>query len=414
MYVICTTHDLTLFWSERLLLFLPSPHNPTLKVGIYRSSSIGDVVLATACLDLLAQLKLPVEVTWVCRSPAIGLMQALFPSINFVDCGEHQEISKTSLLVTELSSVHLFIDLQTSIRSRLLGRFLKKNFSIPIFTTNKSQVYRMKLIAEAKIFGRKRPLRKKNLKPTMQQYLSMSETLKEAILTQLPPEYTDVLLNYKPHPFLSLDHIEATEPWVKELQYGKWIAVAPGASYETKRAPLSVLSDILQKTEMKYREEGAGDLSDIGLLIVGNQNDRQFGVDLLGELNWQGVSLNLAGKVSLNETAQALSYASVLLTNDSGLGHIAEAVGVNVGVLFGPTIEGFGFTPHLKGSYAFSSLLGCRPCSKHGKSSCSYGDKKCFTDIDSEAVATYLHSRLVLPSINNDQVLRKSRQRDRA
>jgi len=100
--------------------------------------------------------------------------------------------------------------------------------------------------------------------------------------------------------------------------------------------------------------------------------------------------MNMAGKLELWETALALKQCTVLFSNDSSLGHMAEAVGTPTAVLFGPTIESFGFAPRMPQSRAFSANLGCRPCSKHGKVKCRYGDKLCFAMIGHSRIASFL------------------------
>ena len=100
--------------------------------------------------------------------------------------------------------------------------------------------------------------------------------------------------------------------------------------------------------------------------------------------------LNFVGQTSIMETAHILSQCNVLLSNDSSLAHLSEAVDTPTAVLFGPTIESFGFAPRMEISQAFSANLGCRPCSKHGKVACRYQDKACFTSINTASVATHL------------------------
>jgi ADP-heptose:LPS heptosyltransferase len=101
-------------------------------------------------------------------------------------------------------------------------------------------------------------------------------------------------------------------------------------------------------------------------------------------------TVDLTTRTSLWEAAIVLGQCRVLLTNDSALGHIAEAVGTPVAILFGSTLESFGYAPYRERSRAFSTRLGCRPCSKDGATSCRYGDKLCFTGIDVPEVARYL------------------------
>ena len=91
-----------------------------------------------------------------------------------------------------------------------------------------------------------------------------------------------------------------------QLSSGVWLGVAPGASYETKKTPLSVilkiLNLILNKPETK----------NIKLVFLGDKKDQKITRQILSKLNWPNQILNLAGKTSLVETSCALSHIKCL------------------------------------------------------------------------------------------------------
>ncbi len=385
-------------------MFLPSPNGPPLKIGIYRSSSIGDVVLATACLDLISMLGIPSEVVWLGRQPAIGLLRDAFPKLICIDVGKSPDVSRNSPLLNELAQVHFLVDLQGSLRSRLLASNFKRQFGKPFFTSSKAQWFRSTLIAEARLFGRARKLPVKALTASNPQYRMMLAALEEGLRDQLPAELIDLPQDHGARPYLPTAHDSGQRPWQKELRLGRWLAIAPGASHETKRAPLDVFSAMTVRVRQLLQDQQ--DQVTFGILIVGDHNDRQFGVKLLDSIGWQGPSLNLAGMISLWETALALRDAQILLSNDSGLGHIAEAVNTPAAVLFGPTVEGFGFSPHLKESLAVSANLGCRPCSKHGKAECRFNDRLCFLNIPQDLGANHLAQAMRRPRRMESDALR--------
>ena len=76
---------------------------------------------------------------------------------------------------------------------------------------------------------------------------------------------------------------------------------------------------------------------------------------------------------------------------DTGLGHLAEAVGLAALILFGPTVPAFGFAPRGANSRALERPLFCRPCSLHGRKPCRYGHLDCLGGI---AVADVLDALL--------------------
>ncbi len=73
------------------------------------------------------------------------------------------------------------------------------------------------------------------------------------------------------------------------------------------------------------------------------------------------------GKWDLQETAQILAHSRGILGCDTGLMHLAEAVGVPALVVLGPTSERVGFAPWRSESQVVGAQLWCRPCGKDGR-----------------------------------------------
>ncbi len=373
------------------MLSSPTLQSP-IRIGIYRASSFGDVVLATACIDFLTQLPVPVEITWLGRGAALDLINKSWSQVRCVTVSKGENFSEIQKLVNNLNYLHAFIDLQCNLKSQAIALALKTANRIPTFAAHKTQVARTKLLIDAWMRGRRRPALSKDLTVIPRQFQTMLEPVKQAALTLLSDEYTTGVQYLQPKPRLPIP-ADFDSPWVKELQLGQWLAIAPGAAHATKQAPLELVTaivDAVRNTPNYSRKP-------LGLLIVGDQNDRTVGASVLDNLSWQGPVLNLAGRLSLWETAVALSNVSVVLSNDSSLAHIAEAVDTPSAVLFGPTVEEFGFAPRMLTSKAFSEPIGCRPCSKHGKADCRYGDKLCFLAISPKKVAEFLVERLTTP-----------------
>ncbi len=372
-------------------MLTPSASLPLIRIGIMRSTSIGDVVLATACLDLLRQVPAPIEIVWVGRKPALGLLAQAFPNIRVVEVDPDLS-NYADKIAKELSEVHFVVDLQTNLRSKLICRTLKKDYQIPSYKAQKRSFERSKMVMLSHLLGRRRSLPKEALKPETLQYDMMLQALKQALQKHLPLEFFERISSIKAHPVLPTEHDSADRPWQKELKFGRWIAVAPGAAYRTKQAPESLLKTILELFHSQCLKDPLLVQDSIGLLFVGNEKEREIAVSILDQIDWKGPVLNLAGKLNLWETSLALKEVEVLVSNDSALLHVAEAVGVPVAAMFGPTVEGFGFPPWRSESQSFSAQLGCRPCSKHGKQDCRYGDKLCFGLIQPTQVVEHLRS----------------------
>ena len=119
------------------------------------------------------------------------------------------------------------------------------------------------------------------------------------------------------------------------------------------------------------------------VLVFGGKNDFQYCEDIKNEIGQK--ARNLCG-LSLQETAAAVKKCKFLLTNDTGIMHIAEAVGVPVVAVFGPTAEEFGFYPQSDKSKVISKKYLCKPCTTKGSDKCPVGDFRCMKEISVEEV----------------------------
>ena len=355
----------------------------SIKIGIIRTSSIGDVVLATACLDRLQKIVPDAQVLWVGRKPTLSLINSSWPNLQVCEFRSGASRQELAEIKNNLSNCDAIIDLQTSFSSRFFTDSLRRQGKL-VFSAQKSRRMRMRLVVSAFLRGRLRQLPSVTTTVAKYQYQMMLDAL-EAGLKALGISSPETFDDGRPRLCLSVSAVQ-DEPWWREMSFGCWLAVAPGASHMPKRAPTPLFRDILLNVSRLVASGNPG----LGLVFVGSTEDRNAANELIDSLVWNGPRLNLAGKLTLDKTAILLSKSKALLSNDSGLAHIAEAVGVPVAVLFGPTVEAFGFPPWKRESRAHSSQVGCRPCSRHGKKSCRFGDQLCFHGIDSRAVARQL------------------------
>jgi len=102
----------------------------------------------------------------------------------------------------------------------------------------------------------------------------------------------------------------------------------------------------------------------LGVVVVGTADERALADEVLGHMRWPGV--NLAGRTSLDELGGVLRRCALLVGNDSGVGHLASAVGTPVVAVFGPfnhhTWRPLGRSVVVRATPA----LPCMPCVNRG------------------------------------------------
>ncbi len=100
-------------------------------------------------------------------------------------------------------------------------------------------------------------------------------------------------------------------------------------------------------------------------------------------------SINLAGKLTLLQSAALMQGAVMNYTNDSAPMHLASAVNAPVTAIFCSTVPGFGFGPLSDDSIVAEcpEPLPCRPCGLHGHRACPEGHFRCALDIPTALLA---------------------------
>ncbi|HMU46762.1 MAG TPA: glycosyltransferase family 9 protein [Chitinophagaceae bacterium] len=129
------------------------------------------------------------------------------------------------------------------------------------------------------------------------------------------------------------------------------------------------------------------DQMDHPLILLGGKEDAENGNEIASK---DSVKVyNACGKFSLNESADIVRRAKLVITNDTGLMHIAAAFKKPIISLWGNTVPSFGMYPYYGKSGGFLDLsdivqvrkLWCRPCSKIGYKKCPLGHFKCMEKI---------------------------------
>ena len=174
-----------------------------------------------------------------------------------------------------------------------------------------------------------------------------------------------------------------------------YIGLVIGAAHNTKKYPLHKLEAFCRQINHP-------------VILLGAKEDYEKGQQIAAS---DPVKIyNACGKFTLNESADLVRHAKLVVTNDTGLMHIAAAFKKRIVSLWGNTVPAFGMVPYY-GSNFLAALqsqhpqadvfevkgLWCRPCSKIGYSRCPLGHFKCMEKIDATAVLARVNERLGLP-----------------
>ncbi|MFT5783636.1 MAG: heptosyltransferase-2, partial [Candidatus Krumholzibacteriia bacterium] len=125
-------------------------------------------------------------------------------------------------------------------------------------------------------------------------------------------------------------------------------------------------------------------------VFLGPRENAWFPKSELQRVVSESPTVSIVQLPSLIEVARRLADCKVVVTNDSGILHLAEAVGTHVLAFYGPTVREFGYFPQLNASRVMEIDISCRPCSRNGKRACHRGDLACLEQIAPNTVLNTL------------------------
>ena len=109
--------------------------------------------------------------------------------------------------------------------------------------------------------------------------------------------------------------------------------------------------------------------------LIGSEKDKSVTNEINKLTAWQ--CIDFAGKTDLTEAIDLISLANTVVSNDSGLMHVAAALNKKVIAIYGSSNPKF--TPPLHPDAEIVTLnLPCSPCFKRD---CPLGHRQCLTDI---------------------------------
>lgn len=333
-----------------------------MKILVVRFSSIGDIVLTSPIVRCIYQQIPNAEIHFITKrcfesivatNPFIHKTWAIEKSID--ELIPHLKTEKFDFLV----------DLHNNIRTKSLIRKL----GIPHASFPKLHIEKWLLV---------------NFKKSMNTNVHVVERYFKAV------EKINVVNDNLPCDFFfqSDDEIDIDSLGVESK---KFVAFAIGAQFATKRMPISKMIEII--SQIQYP-----------VVLAGGTMDKETAEKIITALPNQQI-VNACGKFSLQQSASIVKQATVLLTHDTGLMHIASAFQIPIVSVWGNTVPSLGMHPYYpQNKKGFSihevSNLKCRPCSKIGFKSCPKKHFNCMNLQDAKAIADDVNekfSSVVIP-----------------
>ena len=328
------------------------------KILIIRFSSIGDIILTTPVIRCLRKQLPDAEIHFLTKQSFKGIV-ASNPYIDKIHTlGDSFELMLHELKTEEYDYI---IDLHHNLRTLRIKKFLK---NVKAFSFDKLNVEKF-IYTNFKI----NTLPKKHIVDRNLETVATLGVVNDGMgLDYFIPEKDKIKTKDLPASHL--------------LGY---IAVVIGAALATKKMPLHKLKELCASIQHP-------------VILLGDKNDYEEGNDIAATDDIK--IYNACGKFNLNESADILRGAKLVITHDTGLMHIAAALQKPVISIWGNTVPAFGMYPYYGKLSAQHfdvieiTTLWCRPCSKIGYKKCPKGHFKCMELIAVNEIVNMVNHRL--------------------
>lgn len=214
-----------------------------------------------------------------------------------------------------------------------------------------------------------RKLKKSVLRTTVQRYVALGQA-RDAVQ---PP--------FIPQPSLSIDY-ENQQYLLEQLgldNTNSVIAMMPGAEYgEAKRWPTDRFAELARHLTA----------DDYAIWVLGSKEEAELGEQIVTAAGPR--AHNLCGRTRLEDVCDLLALTKVSISNDSGLMHVAGAVGSHVIGIYGSSTPEY--TPPLNdNATVIYRKLECSPCFER---KCPLGHLLCLRGINVDDVEREVRLRL--------------------
>jgi lipopolysaccharide heptosyltransferase II len=314
-----------------------------IKILIIRLSSMGDIVLTTAFVRILKNKFPDAEIDFLLNDSFADIYKFNPHISKIIRYNKNYNAKQIKELKNSLKDYDYIFDLQKNRRSL----FLTKGISGEICKIKKDYLNKLSLVYF-----------KRSLYPEIR---------------TIHQKYMDTasVLDLK-------DDEKGLEIWLEKEEktkiydatpYKNTIVLAPGAFHNTKKW----LPERFKELAEKIIEDTAFDIK-----LTGGKGD----ADVCGYIAGSNHRIqNYAGKTSILETAELINGCRAIVTNDTGVMHIAVARQVPTIAIFGSTVKDFGFAPFRAKHKIIEKDISCRPCTHIGRKKCPKQHFRCMADI---------------------------------
>jgi len=314
------------------------------KLLIIRFSSIGDIILTTPVIRCVKQQLSGAEIHFLTKQQNLPLLEAN-PYIDKL----YSISEKIDEIIPELKKENYdqVIDLHKNFRSKGVILKLQK----PSTSFNKINIEKWLIV---------------NLKINRLPKIHIVDRCFQAV-EKLDVKNDNLGLDY----FIpSKDQVTIKSlPVFHQAGFIGWVI---GAKFNTKVYPEEKIIEACKRTDKP-------------IVLLGGLEDAEKGERIKNEVG--DTIYNSCGKLNINQSASLIKQAEKIITNDTGLMHIAAAFKKEIISLWGNTIPEFGMFPYMPGNENQSHIfevkgLSCRPCSKLGYKKCPKGHFKCMNELE--------------------------------
>lgn len=325
------------------------------KILILRLSSIGDILLSTPFIRQVREAFPKSEIDYVIKKEFYELIQfnPHLDNIYKYDTKTGKDGLKKLAIELNTNNFKYIFDLHNNFRTKYIVTQLHYDFLGKI----KKDKIKRALLVYIKINSYK------TTKTIPDRYLNTGRA------KGITDDKQGLELFWKDHVSRKISKVQ----YDHKIKNG-YIVFGPGAGHFTKRWPMDYFGELLKIISEQRKEK---------VLLLGSREEYQE----FEYLAKHAYVLNFAGKLNLLESAALINGAKVVVSNDSGLMHMATAVKTPVVALFGSTVRELGFFPFRSENVVLeNNSLFCRPCSHLGRKRCPLGHFKCMKNTTAQDV----------------------------